>query len=103
MFDRQGAAHLLDQSPKQYELIFPEIPDDLKNVTGRIPVAKLKRIERDAGHQQTDAEMELVNFSVAITYSDRFERGVIKASHPGCLRHLSVEAAAAERAISIFG
>src|ERR1035441_612266 len=44
MFYRQGAAHLLDQSPKQYELIFPEIPDDLKNVTGRIPIAKLKRI-----------------------------------------------------------
>ena len=103
MFYRQGAAHLLDQSPKQYELIFPEIPDDLKDVTGRIPIAKLKRIERDAGHQQPGAKMELVNFSVAINYSDRFERGVLKAFHPGCLCHLSVEAATAERPVSIFG
>ena len=103
MFYRQGAAHLLDQSPKQYELIFPGTPDDLKNVTGRIPIAKLKRIERDAGHQQPGSKMELVYFSVAITYSDRFERGVLKAFHPGCLCHLSVEAAAAKRPVSIFG
>jgi hypothetical protein len=103
MFYLQGPAHLLDQSPKQNEWIFPGIPNDLKKITGRIPIAKLKRIERDAGHQQPGAKMELVNFSVAITYSDRFERGVLKAFHPGCLCHLSVEAATAERPVSIFG
>src|ERR1019366_8562183 len=67
MFYRQGAAHLLDQSPKQHELIFPGVPNDLKEVAGRIPIAKLKRVERHAGHQQPGAKMEFVNFSAAIT------------------------------------
>jgi hypothetical protein len=69
--------------PIQYELIFPGFPNDLKEVTGRIPVAKFERIEGDVGRQQTGAKMELMNFSTAITESHRFERGLFESFQSG--------------------
>jgi hypothetical protein len=49
------------------------------------------------------AKMELMKFSAAITKSHRFERGVFKTFQSGCLGHLSVEASAAQLAVSFFG
>ena len=55
------------------------------------------------GTNNRERKWNSVNLSAAITYSDRFECGVFKALDSGSLCHLSIEAAAAERPVSIFG
>lgn len=100
MFDRQGAAHLLDQSPQQHQQIVFRIPDGLEGVPCRLSVAKLERIESNAGPEQVGAKVKLVEISHAIGEPHGFELGVFESFQPGCLCHLGVEASAAEPAVS---
>src|SRR5206468_1588692 len=82
MFNRQGAAHLFDQSPEQRQQIFLRIPDDLEVVASRMSVAKLEGVERDSGPEQTGAKVKFVEFSRTVSETHRFELSVFEAFQP---------------------
>jgi hypothetical protein len=67
VFNRQGAADLFDQSPKQHQQIVLWITDYLKLISSGLPVAKLKGIQSDAWAEQTGSEMKHMGFTCAVS------------------------------------
>jgi PRTRC genetic system ThiF family protein len=82
MFDGQGAANPLDQSPKQHEQIIRWIADDLELIASRISIAKFESVECDSGPEQTRTKVELVDFPCAVGQTYRLKLGVFKSVQP---------------------
>jgi hypothetical protein len=69
----QGAADLSDQSPEQRRQIVPWLTDQLKPIASRMSIAKLDRIQRSAGTEQTRLEMKHMGFPCAVNKLDGIE------------------------------
>jgi hypothetical protein len=102
MFDGQGTADFLDQSPKQHQQIFLWITDYLKLISSGMPAAKLKGIQRDTRAEQTGPEMKHMGFTCAVSEFDGIEADVLKLAQTIRFGDLGIYALVAELPVPIL-